>query len=228
MSRAQELSAAARGRRERERTARRESILAAARETFTSRGISGSTMEEVALRAEITKPTLYGYFRTKDEILLSLMVPVFVDIGTSLEELRQRLANGEVTERGQLVAQLLEAVLFPYRHDPDRFRLTQLLHQTRLVESLDSETSKALDTQGRKDFTLARSILRDAMQRGLIRDVAIGPLADIVWGIVVGIIQVEDIKNRTGGRAQLTAALQLATDMLSSALAPPNEEITPR
>jgi TetR/AcrR family transcriptional regulator len=93
---------------------------------------------------------------------------------------------------------------------------------------LDSETSKALDTQGRKDFTLARSILRDAMQRGLIRDVAIGPLADIVWGIVVGIIQVEDIKNRTGGRAQLTAALQLATDMLSSALAPPNEEITPR
>ncbi|MGH3439803.1 MAG: TetR/AcrR family transcriptional regulator [Sciscionella sp.] len=220
MSRAQELSAAARGRRERERTDRRESILAAARETFAARGFAGSTMEEVALRAEITKPTLYGYFRTKDELLLLLMVPVFADIATQLEQLLSSLHNEEVSGGEQLIASLLDAVLFPYRADPGRFRLTQLLHQTRLVESLDSQTHTTLDTLGRKAFKLARSILREAMQRGLIRDVAVAPLADVIWGIVVGTIQVEDIKNRTGGRAQLPAALQLATDLLASALIP--------
>jgi AcrR family transcriptional regulator len=62
MPRADELSVAASRRRERERNARRDSILAAAQETFSTRGFAGSTMEEVALRAEITKPTLYGYF----------------------------------------------------------------------------------------------------------------------------------------------------------------------
>jgi TetR/AcrR family transcriptional regulator len=37
---------------------------------------------------------------------------------------------------------------------------------------------------------------------------------------VVGTIQVEDIKNRTGGRTQLTAALALAQRLLADALDP--------
>jgi TetR/AcrR family transcriptional regulator len=220
MSRAQEVVLAARGRRERERTARRESILAAARETFGSRGFSRATMEEVALRAEITKPTLYGYFRSKDELLLSLMMPVFADIGTQLEALSARVSGGELDDPEQFISALLAALLAPYRDDPGRFRLTQLLHQTRLVEALDSETLSALDAQGRTDFTLARGLLREAMRRGVIRAAPVAPLADLVWAIVVGTIQVEDIKSRTGGRDQLTAALALAQQLLTDALAP--------
>ena len=224
MTRAQQVSAVARARRAREKTARRDSILAAACETFTSRGFAGSTMEEVALRAEITKPTLYGYFRTKDELLLSLMLPVFVAIGTQLEQLQSDLKTGAVQDREDLITKFLDAVLFPYRAEPERFRLTQLLHQTRLVESLDAEVLSQLDTQGRHDFATARSILKEAMRLRIIRDVPVAPLADVIWGIVVGTIQVEDIKNRTGGRAQLAATFQLAADLLSYALTPRTQE----
>lgn len=220
MSRTTNLSVVARNRRERERTARRDSILAAAQETFTTRGFAGSTMEEVALRAEITKPTLYGYFRSKDELLLTLMLPVFADIGAELQVLHRDLEAGQVEDCGQLVARFLDAVLTPYRTDPARFRLTQLLHQTRLVESLDPTTLAALDIQGRTDFTLARSILRMATDQGLIRNVPAGPLADLIWGIVVGTIQVEDIKHRTGGRPQHTTTLRLANELLVAALLP--------
>ncbi|GFG65197.1 hypothetical protein MKUB_26870 [Mycobacterium kubicae] len=220
MARTDEVTIAARRRRERERNARRDSILAAAQETFATRGFAGSTMEEVALRAEITKPTLYGYFRTKDELLLTLMLPVFADIGTQLEHLQRDLEAGSINNCQHLIDRFLDAVLNPYRTDPARFRLTQLLHQTRLVETLDQATVAALDMQGRRDFRLARSILRAAVQEKLIRDVPVAPLADVIWGIVVGTIQVEDIKNRTGGRAQHTATLQLAADLLAAALDP--------
>src|SRR3954454_5343949 len=121
MSRTTNLSVVARNRRERERTARRDSIFAAAQETFTTRGFAGSTMEEVALRAEITKPTLYGYFRSKDELLLTLMLPVFADIGAELQVLHRDLEAGQVGDCGQLVARFLDAVLTPYRTDPARF-----------------------------------------------------------------------------------------------------------
>jgi TetR/AcrR family transcriptional regulator len=218
VARAHDLSVVARNRRQRERAARRESILAAAQETFTTRGFAGSTMEEVALRAEITKPTLYGYFRTKDELLLNLMLPVFADIGDELQALHRDLEAGLITGCDQLIARFLDAVLTPYSTDPARFRLAQLLHQTRLVESLDPASLAALNIQGRTDFTLARSILRMAVDQGLIRDVPTGPLADLIWGIVVGTIQVEDIKNRTGGRPQHTATLRLANELLISAL----------
>lgn len=228
MPNANELSVVARRRRERERTARRDSILAAAQETFTTRGFVGSTMEEVALRAEITKPTLYGYFRTKDELLLTLMLPVFADIGAQLQALQRDLEAGSIGNCEQLIGHFLDAVLTPYRTDPGRFRLTQLLHQTRLVETLDAATVGALDIQGRKDFTLARSILRTAVEKKLIRDVPVAPLADVIWGIVVGTIQVEDIKNRTGGRGQHTATLQLAADLLGAALDPATKQGEPR
>ena len=218
MPNANELSVAARRRRERERHARRDSILAAAQETFTTRGFAGSTMEEVALRAEITKPTLYGYFHTKDELLLTLMLPVFAEIGAQLQALQRDLEGGLISTCQQLVDQFFDAVLMPYRTDPARFRLTQLLHQTRLVDTLDPATVAALDIQGRKDFTLARSILRAAVQKKLIRDVPVAPLADVIWGIVVGTIQVEDIKNRTGGHAQHATTLKLAADLLVAAL----------
>lgn len=224
MPRADELSVAARRRRERERNARRDSILAAAQETFSTRGFAGSTMEEVALRAEITKPTLYGYFHTKDELLLTLMLPVFADIGAQLQVLQRDLEAGLVSSCQQLIGQFVDAVLNPYRTDPARFRLTQLLHQTRLVETLDPATIAALDIQGRQDFTLARSILRAAVHKKLIRDVPVAPLADVIWGIVVGTIQVEDIKNRTGGHAQHAATLQLAADLLTAALDPHQKE----
>jgi TetR/AcrR family transcriptional regulator len=224
MPRADELSVAASRRRERERNARRDSILAAAQETFSTRGFAGSTMEEVALRAEITKPTLYGYFHTKDELLLTLMLPVFADIGAQLQVLQRDLEAGLISSCQQLIGQFLDAVLNPYRTDPARFRLTQLLHQTRLVETLDPATIAALDIQGRRDFALARSILRAAVQKKLIRDVPVAPLADVIWGIVVGTIQVEDIKNRTGGHAQHAATLRLAADLLAAALDPHQKE----
>jgi TetR/AcrR family transcriptional regulator len=224
MPRADELSVAASRRRERERNARRDSILAAAQETFSTRGFAGSTMEEVALRAEITKPTLYGYFPTKDELLLTLMLPVFADIGAQLQVLQRDLEAGLINSCQQLIGQFLDAVLNPYRTDPARFRLTQLLHQTRLVETLDPATIAALDIQGRRDFALARSILRAAVQKKLIRDVPVAPLADVIWGIVVGTIQVEDIKNRTGGHAQHAATLRLAADLLAAALDPHQKE----
>jgi TetR/AcrR family transcriptional regulator len=224
MPRANELSVVARRRRDRERNARRDSILAAAQETFTTRGFACSTMEEVALRAEITKPTLYGYFQNKDELLLTLMLPVFADIGAQLQAVQRDLEAGLISTCQELVGEFLDAVLNPYRTDPARFRLTQLLHQTRLVETLDPAIVAALDIQGRQDFTLARAILRTAMQKRLIRDVPVAPLADVIWGIVVGTIQVEDIKNRTGGRAQHTATLKLAAELLTAALSPRQNE----
>jgi TetR/AcrR family transcriptional regulator len=178
----------------------------------------------VALRAEITKPTLYGYFSTKDELLLTLMLPVFADIGAQLQVVQRDLEAGLISTCQELVSEFLDAVLTPYRTDPARFRLTQLLHQTRLVETLDPAIVAALDIQGRQDFTLARAILRTAVQKRLIRDAPIAPLADVIWGIVVGTIQVEDIKNRTGGRAQHAATLKLAAELLTAALSPGHNE----
>jgi AcrR family transcriptional regulator len=59
-------------RREREKEQRRESILDAAEKVFFSRGVREATMDEVAEAAELSKGTLYLYFKSKHEIYYSI------------------------------------------------------------------------------------------------------------------------------------------------------------
>ena len=60
-------------RRERERAARRTAVLDAARTLVRERGFSGTTTKQIAERCELSEATLFWYFQSKDEILVSLL-----------------------------------------------------------------------------------------------------------------------------------------------------------
>src|SRR5260370_24207500 len=55
--------------REHVRSGKREAVLRMAAQGFNERGFVASTLDEVAERLNITKPTLYYYVDSKDEIL---------------------------------------------------------------------------------------------------------------------------------------------------------------
>jgi AcrR family transcriptional regulator len=56
------------GRRERAKRDKRERIMAAARELFAERGVSGVTTQQIADRADVAIGTLYRYAATKAEL----------------------------------------------------------------------------------------------------------------------------------------------------------------
>ena len=49
-------------------------ILDAALSVFCSQGYSGTSMDAIAARAEVSKPTLYQYFGTKDQLFAAIML----------------------------------------------------------------------------------------------------------------------------------------------------------
>lgn len=59
-------------RKEREKEKRRNDIIDAAEKVFFSRGIEAATMDDIAEAAELSKGTLYLYFRNKLELLLAV------------------------------------------------------------------------------------------------------------------------------------------------------------
>jgi AcrR family transcriptional regulator len=61
------------GLRERQKRERRERILKAARELFERRGQTPSMIPDVAARAGLAVGTIYNYFPTKDDLLISIM-----------------------------------------------------------------------------------------------------------------------------------------------------------
>ena len=60
-------------RKEREKERRRLDIIDAAEEVFFSKGFEKSTMDDVAEQAELSKGTLYLYFKSKDELFLEII-----------------------------------------------------------------------------------------------------------------------------------------------------------
>ena len=56
--------------REQQREAKRQAVLQAAAQLFNERGFHATSLDDIAARLNVTKPTLHYYVKNKDEILL--------------------------------------------------------------------------------------------------------------------------------------------------------------
>lgn len=61
------------GLRDRKKAQRRDEIIAAARELFAKAGIDSTTMADIAAAANISAPTVFNYFGSKDGILIAMI-----------------------------------------------------------------------------------------------------------------------------------------------------------
>lgn len=90
---------------EEEQARRRKEIFNASVHLFLEKGFNETSMREIAEAAGIGKSTLYDYFHTKDDILLS-----FVE--DELQKLTQRIE--EITERDIAALEKLRLMMFAY------------------------------------------------------------------------------------------------------------------
>jgi AcrR family transcriptional regulator len=79
-----------RERKQRERLARRETILAAAAQVFAAHGVDGATVEMVAREAEVAVGTIYLYFSSRDDLFVSLMAERIAKLRTRYREIHAR------------------------------------------------------------------------------------------------------------------------------------------
>ncbi|MCP4310493.1 MAG: TetR/AcrR family transcriptional regulator [Bacteroidetes bacterium] len=59
-------------RKEREKQQRKEEIIEAAEQVFFSKGFEQSTMDDIAMKAELSKGTLYLYFKSKEDLHMAV------------------------------------------------------------------------------------------------------------------------------------------------------------
>ena len=138
------------GMRERQHLARRNAILDASRELTIEVGYEAMTMDMIAERALITKPTLYVYFENKIELVVAGMVNMILttheeriqgEIGLStLDKLKYRFRKGmeaKFASGKPVYADPSE----PIRTHPDYVAAIDftLAHITELVQTAQSE-----------------------------------------------------------------------------------------
>lgn len=215
-----------RRRKERERQQRMQSILDAATKVFLARGYTKATMDDIALEAEITKPTIYQYFETKEHLYLSLMVPYIEELGRQVERIEGKLIDGGYESGAMLVRDLFEAMYRGFETFPGSFRIVQFFQQSGQVWALSDAASSSLNEKGRHNFNKSRRVIELGIKQGLLKEYDIYELTDVIWGLFVGIVQLSDIKAYRTSRSpsaaeadrKLGASLELATKIVTDAI----------
>lgn len=81
----------------RRKEARPRELLDAALALFVEKGFSGSTAEDIAARAGVSKGTLYLYFASKEDLLKGLIAEGFsFHVGIGEREISDDMASGEL------------------------------------------------------------------------------------------------------------------------------------
>jgi AcrR family transcriptional regulator len=193
-------------RRKRERAEREEQILNAAEQVFFQRGFERSTMDDVAVAAELSKGSLYTYFTNKNELCIGIVVrslrlllqdfeAVFNREGcTGLEKV---ILFGKALQRFAQKQPKYYCALLSYRQHCEgcrpesRFKGMALAENGRIRKMLESAL-----LSGQEDGSVRKSILPESASAAL-------------WGEFGGLLPGFILNSNDGDAASFDYALEL-------------------
>lgn len=164
-------------RRQREKEAVREQILAAATELFASEGIRSVSMRKIADKIEYAPSTIYLYFKDKEELCSAIIVEAFGDLTKILKEIHA--ANYpplEALEKG-LRAYIQFGIDHPH-HYAVIFGQSWMQNFPKYVGPADQASIECFDQ-------LRRALIR-CMDAGLIQSNQIDLLSQTIWMFIHG------------------------------------------
>ena len=176
-------------RREREKQARRESILAAARELLHKKGINGASMNQIAKKAELGVATLYSYFKNKEDLFLALQEE-------GLDLLRDfMLASLEgITEPQEKLRKIASSFLEfsqkrkNYYYIINYFiSIPEILFEPSMKGEIDSRAEKALN--------IAEIIISEGIEKKQFKSLDTKRSAFMFWALVHGLTQYKKLES---------------------------------
>jgi AcrR family transcriptional regulator len=198
----------------RRKAARPAEILDAALDCFAERGFAATRMDDVAVRAGVTKGTVYLYFKTKEELFTALvrseLLPIIerleaasadVPATVLLERLMAIWAEHVVPSRGSVLSKLIiaEAGNFP---EVAKFYLDEVIHRGR---------------------ALLGSVLRRGVQTGEFRPIDVDRVVYCVIGpLLFSVLWRHSFEPHDEAPLDVAALCRAHLDTLLNGLRPPN------
>lgn len=176
-------------RREREKQARQDAILEAAREVFFARGLDQTTIDDVAEQAEVSKGTIYLYFQSKEELYISVFMDGLDILAGQLRALRTEFAERQADE---LIRDIRDIYYAFYKKYPEYFYSHSLLYHGRIKGKVDPVIWAATHQKTRQCLAVFSEIIQKGMEDGLFREVDAWKTANSFWGAATGVMMMLD------------------------------------
>lgn len=196
-----------------------EEISAAAKIVFFKKGYFNSTIDEIAKLAGISKGTVYLYFKNKDELYVSLIMPMIEELTRLLLEFENNLIDDKIKTGHDLIMgfHCLFCTLFKY--DPEGLRIFQVYLSTDLFAAMPQKTRDKLWMTGKRNIRIGNSIVKNAIKLNLLPEINSKKLFSILWSSFLGTVQWEDSRYRISKKNNyLFDSLEYSFSLISKGL----------
>ncbi len=183
-------------RKQKEKEARRDSILKAAKTVFLERGFVGATIEAIAQEAELSPAAIYLYFMNKDELYASLNL----DTASSFERVVTEIAAVTDLSPVRKLDRVWEAMYDVFCRDPLALRALLHTHIEGTIPLLSDRLRAVLDESGKNAIDRLASILQEGIDTGVFIPGNPIAMADALWGLFTGLVVWEEAKRMRDGR----------------------------
>ncbi|MCU0391618.1 MAG: TetR/AcrR family transcriptional regulator [Thermoflexibacter sp.] len=180
-------------RKEREKIQRRNVIIDAAERVFFKEGIENASMDQVATEAELSKGTLYLYFKSKEELYKAIVIRGFIALKRKLKEALVPAENGL-----QNVKAISKAYIEFSKEYLGYFNAI-LYYQNDQFDKRNMDSPHSIESLEGGNAVIA--VLINAIKKG-IEDSSINPainpveVAFVLWSQITGLLQVIQRKMR--------------------------------
>ncbi len=151
-------------RKEREKEHRKEEILDAAQKVFFARGLATATMDEIAETAELSKGTLYLYYKSKEDMYLAVMMRGMEELHDEFE----RIAASKLSSVKKII-KLGDTYKEYFNTHRKYFQMVHFLQSPQFHKQVSDEMMKSCDVDGQKIWNVISEILKHGREDGTLR-----------------------------------------------------------
>lgn len=144
--------------RDRERRQKKEAVLREAARLFCHKGYSETQMSDVASQLGVTKPTIYYYFKNKEEVLVGCF-----EVGFELIEATLKTAENTTRSGAERLRNALQAYAEIMTQDFGKCAVRVS------ISGLSQQSRESIDFHRRRIDTRIRALVVEAIKDGSIR-----------------------------------------------------------
>ncbi len=173
-------------RKQREKVQRRDAIVDAAEDVFFKEGIENASMDQVAKKAELSKGTLYLYFKSKEELYRAIILRGFIILKRKLKE--SALVQSSGFEQVRAISDAY--IKFSNEH---LGYFNAILHYQNDI--FDRKNSEPISVQSLEGGNAVIQVLINALEKGkedksIHSAVNSVETAFVLWSQITGLLQV--------------------------------------
>ena len=204
-------------RKEREKGQRKEEILDAAQRIFFEKGLNISTMDEIAESAELSKGTLYLYYKSKEDLYLAVATRGFQFLHESFEKI--------IAQEKSIVKALVlisDSYIQFFNTHRNYFRMFNFLQAPQFHKQVSEEMRLSCNKEAYKNWDRIIELFRRGMKEGFVRkDLDPVETTIIMWSSATALLLRYDNEGEVWKERMnldLMHALQVSTNLLFNAI----------